>query len=75
MIRFALPAQGEIELAVYNLAGQRVTTLLQGVRAAGIYAVRWDGRDEGGRSLASGAYLYRLQVDKKVETRKLLLLR
>jgi len=52
-----------------------VTTLLQGVRAAGIYAVRWDGRDEAGHSLASGAYLYRLQVGEKVETRKLLLLR
>ena len=76
MIRFVLPVAGQMELALFNLAGQRVTTLVQGVRDAGTYTVHWDGRDDAGQELASGVYLYRLRFGKQQgETRKLLLLR
>ena len=76
VIRFALPTADDVELTVYNLAGQRVVNLLQGSRAAGAYTLRWDGRDDGGRELASGMYVYRLQVGELlVETRKMLLVR
>ena len=77
VIRFALPQHEDIELVVYNLAGQQVATLADGVRQAGNYSIHWDGRDNAGRELASGMYLYQLQVkaEKQVKTRKLLLLR
>jgi hypothetical protein len=75
VILFALPERGEVELAVYNLAGQQVAALVQGAREAGSYAVRWDGRDGHGRELASGIYLYRLRAGKRMETRKLVLVR
>lgn len=75
VIRFALPADGAVELAVYNLAGQKVAALVDGERQAGAYAVRWDGRDDTGRSLASGLYLYRIKADGYEQTRKLLLVR
>ena len=76
VIRFALPIREEVDLAVFNLAGQRVAALVDGQREAGTYAVRWDGRDESGRALASGVYLYRLRVGRQqVETRKLVLVR
>ena len=76
-IRFALPASGKVELAIYDLAGQRVMTLVKEERSAGRYALLWEGRDDHGRELASGVYLYRLRTGdgKQVETRKLLLLR
>ena len=74
-IRFGLPQQEMVGLAIFNLAGQEVVTLAQGHREAGSYTLRWDGRDGNGRELASGVYLYRLQVGGRVETRKLLLLR
>jgi len=76
-IRFALPSRSDVELAIFNLAGQQVATLVEGVREAGTYTVRWDGRDDSGRELASGVYLYRLQTSdgRQMETRKLLLLR
>ncbi|MBI2505938.1 MAG: T9SS type A sorting domain-containing protein [Candidatus Latescibacteria bacterium] len=73
VIRFALPASAEVALSVYNLAGQRVAVLAEGVRGAGSYTVRWDGRDEKGHELASGVFLYRLRAGEKVETRKLAL--
>ena len=75
VIRFALPASEEVELAVYNLMGQKVATLVEGVREAGTYTLHWDGRDGHGRALASGVYFYRLQADGQVETRRLLLLK
>ena len=77
VIRFALPTSEETELAIFNLAGQQVATLVEGAREAGTYTVNWDGRDDDGRELASGVYLYRLQTGDghQVETRKLLLLR
>jgi enediyne biosynthesis protein E4 len=77
VIRFALPEGDDVELAVFNLAGQQVATLVRGRREAGIYSVRWDGRDDRGRELASGVYLYRLRTSggQQEKTRKLLLLK
>ena len=74
-IQFTLPQPETVELAIYNLAGQQVTTLAQGKREAGTYTLRWDGRDDARRELASGVYLYRLQAGQQVETRKLLLMK
>ncbi len=60
VIRIVLPERGEIELSVYNLAGQKVANLVREVWEAGTYAVSWDGRDDDGRALATGTYLYQL---------------
>ena len=76
VIRFALPERRDVELSVFNLAGQRVATLANGMRETGTYTLHWDGRDDDGRPLASGVYLYRLRVgEQQVEARKLVLLR
>lgn len=75
-IRFALPSPASVELAIFNLAGQQVATLVSGKRQAGTYTIQWDSRDDNGSKLASGVYLYRLQAgQQQVETRKLVLLR
>lgn len=73
-IGFSLVQDAPVELAIYNLSGQRVATLVDGQRMAGRYSVQWDGRDDTGYALASGVYLYRLRSGRHVETRKLLLL-
>ena len=77
VIRYALPTSGDVELAVYNLAGQQVATLVRGPREAGAYSVRWDGRDGDGRYLASGVYLYGLRVGdgEGMETRKMVFMK
>jgi len=76
-IRFALPTSADIKLSIFNLTGRHVATLVNGVRSAGTYTLRWDGRDDDGRELASGVYLYRLRTGdgQQVETRKLVLVR
>ena len=74
-IRFGLPRPADIDLSVFNLAGQRVSTLAQGHRDAGTYELRWDGRDDDGHELASGVYFYRLVASDWREQKKLLLVR
>lgn len=49
-------------LRVYNLLGQPVRTLVHGPLSAGTHTVTWDGRDDLGRSVSSGMYLYRFEA-------------
>jgi hypothetical protein len=58
-IHFSMPEAGRVRLTVHDLRGRRVTKLVDGHRGAGPHAVRWDGRDERGRTLASGIYYVR----------------
>ncbi|MBK6898419.1 MAG: T9SS type A sorting domain-containing protein [bacterium] len=60
-VRFDLPREGRVELAVYDLQGRRVRTLLAGNAAAGPHEVLWPGDDDAGRTLPSGVYLARLR--------------
>ena len=66
---------GPARLEVYALTGQRVAVLQEGPKKAGLHRLRWDGRDSGGRVMASGVYLYRLVTAEGTQTRKLTLLR
>ena len=75
MLTYFLPAAGTVSLEVFSLTGQRVAVLRHGRQQAGFHQHRWDGRDDAGRSVASGLYLYRLVTDDAVLTRKLMLLR
>jgi len=74
-IRFAVPAPGPVDLAVFDLKGQRVATLVSGTLAPGTYAATWDGRDSAGRAAATAVYVYRLETGATRESRRLLLLR
>ena len=76
VILFELQEALDVELAVYNLAGQKVVRLADGSQKAGAHTVRWNGRDDAGRELASGVYVYRLRVGAQLlQARKMALLR
>ncbi len=75
VISWFLLEPGPARLEVFALNGQRVAVLRQGPQQAGFHRIHWDGRDDMGRSLASGVYLYRLVSAETVLTRKLTLLR
>ncbi|HET7224395.1 MAG TPA: FlgD immunoglobulin-like domain containing protein [Candidatus Eisenbacteria bacterium] len=70
-LRMSLRATGPATLAVYDVAGRRVRTLLDGVQRAGARTVTWDGRDEAGARLGAGVYLVRLNAGERVETRRI----
>ena len=73
-IPFRLPQEADVELAIYDLRGQRVRVLIQGSRSAGAYRVAWDGLDAEGRGVGTGVYFMRLRASETVQLRKLLLL-
>jgi flagellar hook assembly protein FlgD len=60
---------------VYNILGQRIRSLVQGVHPAGQYTVTWDGKDEAGRTVESGVYLYRLETGSIALVKKMLMLK
>ncbi len=60
--RFALAAPGEVRLEILDVGGRRVKSLAHGVRAAGVHALDWDGRDESGRRVAAGIYFVTLEA-------------
>ncbi len=65
----------KVRLQIYNLLGQKVRTLVDRLQGPGEYRVQWDGKDDSGRRLASGVYLYRLEAGRFGASRKMLLVR
>ena len=75
-ITFVVPRGSNVFLAVYNLLGQRVRTLVdEVVNTAGPRKVIWDGRNQFGQSVSSGVYFYRLQSAATVLSRRMVLLK
>ena len=78
VIPFQVPASlagEEIRLRIYNLSGQVVRVLHADVPGAGEHRITWDGRDQYGRTAASGVYVYSLQTGGWAVHRRMMLLR
>lgn len=76
LIQYEIPTgQNQVSLEVYNTLGKKIRTLVNERMDAGSYQVQWDGRDEAGKQLASGIYVYRLQAGSFVQARKMLLIK
>jgi len=74
-ISLDLAKAGYAQLKIYNLKGQLVKNLIKGNMAAGHHRLIWNGLDDNNRAVASGVYLYRLETDGYVNTRKMLLMK
>jgi len=68
-------APSRVRLDIYNVLGQRVTTLVNETLPPGRYEYQWSGRDGAGQPVASGLYFYRLTTNKQSETKKMVLLK
>ncbi|MBI4725697.1 T9SS type A sorting domain-containing protein [candidate division TA06 bacterium] len=74
-IHYQIKSKCPVKLAVYNIAGQLVRTVVQETQNAGDYRVNWNGRDDYGRKAASGIYFYRLSANNISLVKKLTLIR
>jgi hypothetical protein len=74
-IRYALPADFDVKITLYNLLGQRVRVLADEHQSAGYKAVFWDGKDERGIEVASGIYFYKIEAGQFVQTKRMLLIK
>jgi hypothetical protein len=75
IIRYALPVEGKVQLAIYNLVGQKVRTLVDEIQPAGYQQVHWDGHDQYGHEIGSGIYLIRLEAGQQRFVRRITLLK
>jgi len=76
VIRYAIPLDGVVSLKVYDITGREVATLVNEAKAAGTYEATFDiAAATHGRGLASGVYLYRVQVGQFSEAKKMILLK
>jgi parallel beta-helix repeat protein len=74
-ISFSLPQSGQASLKVYNIQGQLVKTLIDDVKQAGVHSVSWDCKNDGGKQVSNGIYLYRLITKENTETKKITILK
>ena len=75
-IKYDLPEPTPVTLRVFDIAGRLVDVLVEGEdMPAGTHTATWTGRDSQGRAMPSGTYVYRLEADGFVETRRMTLIR
>ncbi|MFH2052851.1 MAG: choice-of-anchor D domain-containing protein [bacterium] len=74
-VRFELDQPGQVRITIYDVTGRRVAGLVDEALPAGPHSRIWQGRDDAGRPLPSGAYYLRLEAEGRVDHRKVMLLK
>jgi flagellar hook assembly protein FlgD len=75
-IEFTVKERANVQLRIYNVAGQLIRTLVNEARTPGeVHTATWDGRNDAGQSVSSGVYFYKLVAGTFVQTKKMVLLK
>ncbi|MCL5035275.1 MAG: carboxypeptidase regulatory-like domain-containing protein [Bacteroidetes bacterium] len=74
-IAFSIPQEEHVTIAIYNILGERVATLLSGNLSAGSHLVTWNARNSSGEMLPTGVYFYQLSTPHFTAVKKMLLLK
>jgi hypothetical protein len=74
-LEYTLGQERSVTMQVYNVLGQRVETLVDGKKAAGLHRVKWDGTNRYGNRVGSGVYFVRMKAGSTTETQKVVLVR
>jgi photosystem II stability/assembly factor-like uncharacterized protein len=74
-IQYKLPQAAHVQLAIYNLLGEKVRTLVDAKESAGLKQITWDGRNDQGERVSSGMYLYRMEAGEFRMVKRLVLMK
>lgn len=74
-ITFAVPSTATVEISVYTVLGEKVTTLVHEEKSAGVYSVEWNGMNQQNQHMASGVYYVRMKANDFVGMKKMLLMK
>ena len=74
IIPYQLAASSQVRLEVFNLLGQRITTLVDEERPAGFHTATWTATDGAGRAVGAGVYIYRMTVEAESQTGRMVLI-
>ncbi len=69
-LTYEMGTEGRVTLEVYDVLGRRVRRLVDGVQSVGPHVAMWDGKDDLGRSVANGLYLFKLKAGRRAEVQK-----
>ncbi len=74
-VRYDLPEATHVKLVVYNILGQKITTLVDQQLSAGYHSITWSGLSDAGQPVSSGIYMYRMESDGFTEVKKMMFLK
>jgi hypothetical protein len=74
-IEYVLPQETSVRLFIYNLYGQKIRTLVDGIQSAGRNLVQWNGSDDNDLTMSSGIYLIYFEAGAQRLTRRIILLK
>jgi flagellar hook assembly protein FlgD len=74
-LRFDVPEVSDITVTIFNMLGQKVRTFNLNNTPAGYHSVKWNARNDYGDPVGAGVYLYQLQANQFIKTRKMVLLK
>ena len=74
-IMYYLPQKSEISLIIYDAIGREVRSLESGVKNSGYHTLSWDSKDNYGKSVSTGIYIYQLQTEKYIKNNKMILIK
>jgi hypothetical protein len=75
IINYEIPSAGFVTIKIYNILGQKVTTLVDSYQIAGPHSVIWKGTNDSGKRVASGIYFSKLSSGENTEIKKMLILK
>lgn len=75
LIQFKITKPGMVKIEVYNLMGQKIRTLLSERKEAGDYTAHWNGKNESGKTVGSGIYLYKMTIDNFKSSKRIVYLK
>ena len=73
-LRYDLPENSYVNITIYNMLGKEVKTLIDQTQDAGYRSVIWNATNNYGKPVSAGIYLYQIQVDEYMQTKKMVLL-
>ena len=74
-IGYDIPKKGHVSVLIYDMLGNRVRTLANGIQEASNASIIWNGRDDGGELVSAGVYIYQIQSGTFSQTKKMVLLK
>jgi len=74
-IEYSIESHSHVSIFIFNTLGQKVRTLVDQTKPAGVYSIVWNGSNDHGQTVASGVYYYQIVVDNHSQSKKMLLLK
>lgn len=74
-LEYTIPEAADVLINVYNVGGERVTTLVEGYQQTGQYSIQWDGKAESGNTVSNGMYFIKMMAGDFQQTRQVMFLK